>query len=72
MPCIDLKLKVQNTVIQKVLSTSMPSSLPMMENEVVGAILKADVQKEDDADPTVALWYSWIYISWKADRYMVN
>ena len=72
MPCIYLKLKVQNTVIQKFLSTSMPLSLPMMENEVVGAILKADVHKEDDADPTVALWYSWIYISWKSDRYMVN
>ena len=44
----------------------------MMENEVVGAILKADFQKEDDADSPVVLWYSWIYISWEADRYMVN
>ena len=51
MSFIDLKVKVQDTVIQQVLSTSVPLPLPVMEDEVVGAILKADVQKEDDADP---------------------
>ena len=51
-----MKLKVQDTVIQQVLSTSVPLPLPMMEDEVVGAILKAGVQKEDDAAPPVALW----------------
>ena len=39
------KLEVWDTVIQQVLSTSVPSPLPMMEDEVTGAILKADVQK---------------------------
>ena len=43
----------------------------MMEYEVVGEILKAGVQKEDDADPPVALWDSWFYRSWKADRVMI-
>ena len=72
MSFIDLKVKVQDTVIQQVLSTSVPLPLPVMEDEVVGAILKADVQKEDDADPPVALWYSWFYISCKAYRSMVH
>ena len=35
---------------------------------MVGEVLKADVQKEDDAAHPVALWDSWFYISWKADR----
>ena len=35
MSYIDLKVKVQNTVIQKVLSTSVPLPLPIMEDEVV-------------------------------------
>ena len=43
-------------MIQQVLSIYVPLPLPMMEDEVVGAILKADVQKEDDEDPPVALW----------------
>ena len=34
--------------------------------------LKANVQKEYDAPPPVALWDSWLYRSWKADRDMVN
>ena len=55
MTCIDLKVKVQETVIQQVLSTSVPLPLPRMEDEVVGEILKADVQKEDDAAPPVDL-----------------
>ena len=45
MPYIDLKVKVQEKVIQQVLSTSVPLPLPIMEDEVVGAILNADVQK---------------------------
>ena len=57
MPCIDLKVKAQYTVIQKVLSKYVPLTLPMMDDEVVGAILNADVQKEDYASPPVALWY---------------
>ena len=67
IPFIYLKLKVQGTLIQQVLSTSVPLPLPMMEDEVVGAILKTDVQKEDDADPPVALWGSWFYRSRKED-----
>ena len=55
MTCIDLKVKVQYTVIQKFLSNSMLLSLPMMEDEVVGAILKANAQKEDGADSPVSL-----------------
>ena len=43
----------------------------MMEDEVVGEILNADVQKEDDAAHPVALWDSWFYISWKADRVII-
>ena len=46
MPCIDLKVKVQDTVIQQVLSTSLILPLPMMEDAVVRAIVKANVQKE--------------------------
>ena len=44
----------------------------MMEDEAAGAILKADGHKEDDACPTIALWDSWFYRSWKADRDMVH
>ena len=72
MRCIYLKFKVQDTVIQQVFSTFVPLPLPMMEDEVVGAILKADVQKEDYAAPLVALWDSCFYISWKADRAMMH
>ena len=39
---------------------------------MAGAILKDVGQKEDDAAPPVALWDSWLYISWKADRAMVH
>ena len=60
MSCIDLKVKVKDTVIQQVLSTSVPLPLPMTEDEVVGEILKANVQKEDDATPPIALWDSWL------------
>ena len=63
MPCIDMKLEVQDTVIQQLLSTSVPLTLPMMEDEVDGEILKADGQREDDAAPPVALWDSCFYIS---------
>ena len=56
MPCIDMKVKMQDTVIQQVLSTSVPLPLPMMEDEVVGTILKADTQKEDYAYPPIYLW----------------
>ena len=72
MPCIYLKVKVQDTVIQQVLSTSVPVPLPMMEDDVVREILKADVQKEGDAAPPVALWNSWFYRSWKPDRDMMH
>ena len=58
-------------MIQQVLSTSVPLPLLMMEDEVVGEILKVDVQKEDDAAPPFFLWYSWFYISWKADRVII-
>ena len=44
MTCIDIKVKVQDTVIKKVLSTSVTLPLPMMDNKVVGEILKANVQ----------------------------
>ena len=43
-----------------------------MKYDVVGAILKADVQKEDDEDPPVSLWESWLYRSWEADRDMIH
>ena len=45
MPRLDLKLEVQDTVIKQVLSNSVPLPLPMMEDEVAGAILKSDGQK---------------------------
>ena len=72
MPHIYPKVKVQDTVIQQVLSTSVSLPLPMMEDEVVGAILKADVQKEYDAAPPFALWDSWFYRNWKSDRAMIH
>ena len=68
MPRIDLKLEVQDTVIQQVLSTSVPLTLPMMEDEVAGEILKANGKKEDDTPPPVALWDSWFYRNCKSDR----
>ena len=72
IPLIDQKVEVQDTVIKQVLLASVPSPLPMMEDDVAGAILKADGQKEYDAAPPFDLWYSWFYISWKADRAMAN
>ena len=63
---------MQDTVIQQVLSTSVPLPLPMMEYEVVGEILKDDVQKEDDGDHPFDLWDSWFYRSWKSDRAMMH
>ena len=45
MTCIDLKVKVKYTVIQQFLSTTVPLPLPIMEDEVVDTILRADVQK---------------------------
>ena len=72
MPRIDMKVEVQDTVIQQVLSTSVSLPLPMMEDEVAGAILKSDGQKEDDMAPPVALWDSWFYISCKSDRAMMH
>ena len=72
MPGIYQKVEVRDTVIQKVLSNSVPSPLTMMEDEVSGAILKADGKKEDDAATPDALWDSWTYISWKSDRAMVH
>ena len=42
---IDQKVDIWDTVIQKVLSTSVPPPLPMIEDDVSGAILKADGQK---------------------------
>ena len=70
--CIDLKVKVQGKFIQQVLSTSVPLLSPMMEDEVVGAILKANVHKEYYATTLVALWGSWFYRSWKVDRAMIH
>ena len=72
MPYIYLKVKMKDTLIQNVLLTSMSLPLPMMEDKVVGAILKADAHKEDDAAPPVALWDSWFYRNWKADRAMIH
>ena len=63
---------MQDTVIQQALSTSVPLPLQMMEDEVVGEMLKPYVQKEDDAVPPVALWDSWFYKSWKVDRDMIH
>ena len=59
-------------MIQKVLSTSVPPPLPMMEDDVSGSILKSDGEKEEDAGPPVFLWYSWLYTVWKADKGMVH
>ena len=53
MTHIDMNVEVRDTVIQKDLSTSVPSPLPMMVDEVAGDILKADGQKEDYAAPMV-------------------
>ena len=72
VPRIDLNVEVHDTVIQQVLSTSVPLPLPIMEDEVDGEILKDDGQKEDDAAPLVALWDSWFYRSCKADRAMMH
>ena len=72
MSRIYMKVEVQDTVIQQVLSTSVSFPLPMMEDEVSGAILKSDGQKEDDMAPPVALWDSWFYISCKSDRSMMH
>ena len=63
---------MQDTVIKQVLSTSVPFPLPKMEDEVVGSILKAGVQKKDDAASSVYLWYSWFYSGWKSDRSMMH
>ena len=63
MTRIDLKVEVKNTVIQQVLLTSLPLPLPMMEDEVDGAVLKADGKKEDYVAPPFALWDSWFYRS---------
>ena len=71
MSRIYMTVEVQDTVIQQVLSISVPSPLPMMEDEAKGDILKSDGQKENDADPTVALWDSWFYRSFKAYRAML-
>ena len=57
MPCIYQKKEVLDTVIKKVFSTSVPPPLSIMKYEVAESILKADVQKKDDAYPPVALWY---------------
>ena len=72
MPRIDLKVEVQDTFIQQVLSTSVSLTLPMMEDEVAGAVLKPDGQKEDDVAPAVALWVSWFYRSCKSYRDMMH
>ena len=64
-PCIYQDVEVMNNVIKQVLSTSVPPPLPNMEDCVVGYIVEADCQKEDDADPPVALWDSWFYRGWE-------
>ena len=55
MPRIDMKVEVRDTVIQQVLLISVPSPLLMMEDEVAGAILKANGQKEENTAPPDAL-----------------
>ena len=45
MPRIDQEVEIRDNVIQQVLSTSVPPPLTMMEDDVSGAILKADGQK---------------------------
>ena len=72
MPRIDMKVDVHDTVIQQVFLNSVPSHLPIMEDEVAGKILKAHVQKEDDVALLVAMWDSWFYRTWKSDRDMVR
>ena len=72
IPSIYLKVKVQDTVIWQALSTSVPLPLPMMEDDVVGAILKANFQKEYDVAPPVAMWDSWFYRRWKENRSMMH
>ena len=67
-----MKVKVQDTVIQQVLSTSVTLPLPIMEDVVFVAILKANIQKEDYTDPNVALWDSRFYRIWKTDRAMMH
>ena len=42
MSRIDQEVDIWDTVIQKVLSTSVLPPLPMMEDNVTGEILKAD------------------------------
>ena len=42
MPGIYQKVEVRDTVIQKVLSNSVPSPLTMMEDDVARPISKAD------------------------------
>ena len=72
MPCIYMKVNVQDTVIQQVFSTYVPLSLPMMEDEVVRENLRADVCKEDRVAPPVDLWDSGLYRSWKAFRAIMH
>ena len=72
LPRIYQEVEVRDTVIQNVLSNSVPPPLHMMEDDVSGSILKSDVQKEEDAAPPVALWGSWFYSSWKSDMDMVH
>ena len=66
MPRIDLKVEVQDTVIQQVLSTSISLPLPMIEDEVSGETLRPDVQEGDDASLQLAHWDSWLFRSWKS------
>ena len=72
IPHIDQEMEIQDTMIQQVFLTSVPPPLPMVEDDVTGSILKSDVQKEYYASPPVALWDSWFYRGWKADRAMVQ
>ena len=58
MPCIYQEAEVRDTVIQQVLSTSVPPPFTIPEDDMSVAILKDGGQKEDDAAPPVALWYS--------------
>ena len=48
-------MKAKDIMIQQFLSTSVPLPLTMMQDELFGKLLKANVQKEDDAAPPVAL-----------------
>ena len=58
MPRIDQEVDIQDTLIQQVLSTSVPLPLPMMEDDVVGEILKFEGQKKYDLAPPFTLWDS--------------